>query len=75
MTDHASSLGALTSDRPPVLPGGATPDGVGTASPVDGGVTAGGTATPPPEPVYTVVEDWVIDYFLPMFRRTLGGEF
>ena len=46
MTDHASSLRALTSDRPPVLPGGATPDGVGTASPVDGGVTAGGTATP-----------------------------
>ena len=29
----------------------------------------------PPEPVYTAVEDWVIDYFLPMFRRTLGGEF
>jgi Domain of unknown function (DUF4913) len=28
-----------------------------------------------PEPVYTAVEDWVIDYFLPMFRRTLGGEF
>ncbi len=28
-----------------------------------------------PEPVYTELEDWVIDYFLPMFRRTLGGEF
>ena len=28
-----------------------------------------------PEPVYNAVEDWVIDYFLPMFRRTLGGEF
>ena len=28
-----------------------------------------------PEPVYTAVEDWVIDYFLPMFRRTLGGEY
>lgn len=28
-----------------------------------------------PEPVYTAVEDWVLDYFLPMFRRTLGGEF
>lgn len=28
-----------------------------------------------PEPVYMAVEDWVIDYFLPMFRRTLGGEF
>ena len=29
----------------------------------------------PPEPVYNAVEDWVIDYFLPMFRRTLGGEY
>lgn len=28
-----------------------------------------------PGPVYTAVEDWVIDYFLPMFRRTLGGEY
>jgi hypothetical protein len=25
--------------------------------------------------VYTAVEDWVTGYFLPMFRRTLGGEF
>jgi Domain of unknown function (DUF4913) len=74
MTDHASSLGALTSDSPPVLPSGATPGDTGAASPVDGSATAGGTATQPPEPVYTVVEDWVIDYFLPMFRRTLGGE-
>jgi hypothetical protein len=29
----------------------------------------------PPEPAYPVLEDWVINYFLPMFRRTLGGEF
>ncbi len=28
-----------------------------------------------PEPVYTSVEDWVTDHFLPMFRRTLGGEY
>jgi hypothetical protein len=28
-----------------------------------------------PEPAYLAVEDWVIDYFLPMFRRTLGGEY
>ena len=27
------------------------------------------------EPVYPGVEDWVSDYFLPMFRRTLGGEY
>ena len=30
--------------------------------------------TPAPEPIYLVLEDWVLDYFLPMFRRTLGGE-
>ena len=28
-----------------------------------------------PEPVYLMVEDWVTDHFLPMFRRTLGGEY
>src|SRR6266567_3090668 len=35
-------------------------------------------AQPPediPEPVYTAVEDWLAGYFLPIFRRTLGGEF
>jgi hypothetical protein len=26
------------------------------------------------EPVYASAEDWVAGYFLPMFRRTLGGE-
>ncbi len=25
--------------------------------------------------MYTALEDWVTGYFLPMFRRTLGGEF
>jgi hypothetical protein len=28
-----------------------------------------------PEPVYAALEDWVTGYFLPMFRRTLGGEY
>ncbi|HVB46453.1 MAG TPA: DUF4913 domain-containing protein [Streptosporangiaceae bacterium] len=28
-----------------------------------------------PEPMYTAVEDWLAGYFLPMFRRPLGGEF
>jgi hypothetical protein len=28
-----------------------------------------------PEPAYASVEDWVLGYFLPMFRRTLGGEY
>jgi hypothetical protein len=34
---------------------------------------AGGSQ--PPEPFYTAVEDWVTDYFLPVFRRALGGEY
>ena len=28
-----------------------------------------------PEPVYVALEDWLTGYFLPMFRRTLGGEY
>jgi hypothetical protein len=28
-----------------------------------------------PEPAYLAVEDWVLDHFLPTFRRSLGGEF
>jgi hypothetical protein len=35
----------------------------------------GADAAEIPEPVYTAVEDWVTEYFLPMFRRTLGGDF
>jgi hypothetical protein len=27
------------------------------------------------QPVYWAVEEWVTGYFLPMFRRTLGGEY
>ena len=30
---------------------------------------------PVPEPVYASVQDWVTGYFVPMFRRTLGGEY
>jgi hypothetical protein len=28
-----------------------------------------------PEPAYACVEDWVLEYVVPMFRRTLGGEY
>jgi hypothetical protein len=28
-----------------------------------------------PEPAYLTIEGWVAGYFVPMFRRTLGGEF
>ncbi len=32
-------------------------------------------AGPESAPVYPSVEDWVVAYFVPMFRRTLGGEY
>jgi Domain of unknown function (DUF4913) len=30
---------------------------------------------PPPQPLYSGVEEWVTGHFLPMFRRPLGGEY
>jgi hypothetical protein len=59
MTDQASF---------PAIPGDTT---AGDGSP-DGQDAAPGTDAP--EPVYTALEDWLTGYFLPMFRRTLGGE-
>jgi hypothetical protein len=47
-----------------------------TTGPLDADLAAvDADAEETPEPVYAAVEDWVTDYFLPMFRRTLGGEF
>ena len=68
MTDDASPAGTvpenadLTGAEPIV---GELPDASSAAA--DGQET--------PDPMYLAVEDWVVDYFLPMFRRTLGGEF
>ena len=33
------------------------------------------SAESPPRPVYGSVDEWVTSHFLPMFRRSLGGEF
>jgi Domain of unknown function (DUF4913) len=54
---------------PPALPGDDVPG--------DGGLEGEPAARGPgvPEPVYTALEDWLADYFLPMFRRPLGGEY
>jgi Domain of unknown function (DUF4913) len=49
-------------------------DAGATGSQQTGPAPRGADAEHTPEPVYTAVEDWVTDYFLPMFRRTLGGE-
>jgi hypothetical protein len=58
---------------PPELPGRPPTDGaVGTG---DLKQAAGESKATAPEPAYYAVEDWVTSYFLPMFRRTLGGEY
>jgi hypothetical protein len=64
MTDDASS--------PVIALDGAPPPA--SAEAADGSAFDADTKEAP-EPVYTAVEDWVTGYFLPMFRRTLGGEF
>ena len=58
----------MTSDLPSLPDSADAPD---SAPPSD----RQAVSPEPSEPVYLAVEDWVIDYFLPMFRRTLGGEF
>src|SRR5690348_12241130 len=67
MTDDAPSPGTVPGNA------GLTGAGLAAGELSDPPVSADGQPTP--EPVYNAVEDWVIDYFLPMFRRTLGGEF
>ncbi|REF00642.1 DUF4913 domain-containing protein [Thermomonospora umbrina] len=42
---------------------------------VDPGSPAPAQEEAPPRPVFDNVEEWVLERFLPMYRRTLGGEF
>jgi hypothetical protein len=60
--------GALPAPNPPAAAVAVTPDDVG-----DGTPEADAVGVPSPE--FDRLEDWVGEYFLPMFRRTLGGEF
>jgi hypothetical protein len=79
MSNDASFLGAVSDDGRPVLPDDATGAGsepdAGQAPATGSGDVPGPSEPPGPEPMFLVLEDWVIDYFLPMFRRTLGGEY
>ena len=60
------------SDAPPdatdSLPGHGEDPGSGEG--LDGGETPD-----VPQPEFDRLEDWLTEYFLPMFRRTLGGEY
>lgn len=69
MTADQDQSPALAGDSSPVLP---DVGAVARTSPDQGPKAPDAKA---PEPVYTAVEDWVTGYFLPMFRRTLGGEY
>lgn len=60
----------MDDDATPPLP----PDGIIPGEdPTDKETAEAGTDVP--EPVYTALEDWLAGYFLPMFCRTLGGEY
>ena len=80
MTGHAFFPEAVSGDQPAALAdgdldlGAAPGPGVEALAAADPGLP-GLTEPQSPEPVYLALEDWVLDYFLPMFRRTLGGEF
>jgi Domain of unknown function (DUF4913) len=65
-TDQTTS--AAPGPLPP-LPGDPPPAGA------DANLDLEVPASAAPEPVYTAVEDWLTEYFLPMFRRALGGEY
>jgi Domain of unknown function (DUF4913) len=51
----------------------AVPATEGTNTHAQGAGGSGGTGVPHPE--FGRLEDWLSEYFLPMFRRTLGGEY
>jgi hypothetical protein len=71
----------------PALAAGATADGgaaahtavtaavAAVAVPPAGPGGDGGNGGDGPEPEFTELEDWLTEYFLPMFRRTLGGQY
>jgi Domain of unknown function (DUF4913) len=67
VTDDAFSIGTVS--------GSADLTGAGLNQGEPSNAPAPAADGPAPDPVYPAVEDWVIDYFLPMFRRTLGGDF
>ena len=68
--DEPPSQAADLAVRPTASPPGRRPRH-DRASPAP----AAGREDPPPQPVYSSVEDWVTGQFLPMFRRPLGGEY
>ncbi len=70
-TDSATTHNPADTDSPaPASPHGAPADDPDNAT----GQADGGGAVGVPSPEFDRLEDWLSEYFLPMFRRTLGGE-
>jgi Domain of unknown function (DUF4913) len=70
MTDPPFDPGPFPDAVPP-------PDPVPDAVPGDGSADTAFASSDKDAsgPVYYALEDWLTGYFLPMFRRTLGGEY
>jgi Domain of unknown function (DUF4913) len=69
MTPADSPMPPAPAEATSAPPGNAAPTGTGAAKEPRASRPAA------PEPVYIALEDWLTDYFLPTFRRTLGGEY
>ena len=70
-TDSATTHNPADAEPPaPASPHGAPADDPDNAT----GQPDGGGAVGVPSPEFDRLEDWLSEYFLPMFRRTLGGE-
>lgn len=71
------STGTTTSPpAPTATPAPMPPAGPPEQSPDDAENQPGnGAGTGVPSPEFGTLEDWLTGYFLPMFRRTLGGEY
>jgi hypothetical protein len=67
----------LPADPSPSPDAASPPDLVPDGEPGDADLDAAATSlgTDVPGPIYCALEDWLTGYFLPMFRRTLGGEY
>jgi hypothetical protein len=70
MTDPPSDSGPSPEAVPPT---DLSVDAVPRDGSADGAAASLGTDDS--GPVYYALEDWLTEYFLPMFRRTLGGEY
>ena len=66
---------AVLAASPAAGPAGASDAPAAAAVPGRSDGPDSGEAAAVPQPEFDRLEDWLAEYFLPMFRRTLGGEY